>query len=88
MQPIGPRVLVEPVEVTESTEGNIVLPPGTADPAQVGMVLSISQRDDGDKPRRGDFVIYAKHAGTKTDGGLLLEREDVLAVIEIDHEET
>lgn len=83
MRPLSRRVLVLPMEVSESTDAGVLLPPGAADAAQMGTVVSVAQPSGGEPPHVGDVVIYAKFAGVETTEGVLLEEHDVLAVLQL-----
>ena len=93
LNPLGNRVVVEPIEQEEVTAGGIVLPETAKEKPQKGTVLSVGpgERDDEGKRipmdvAKGDTVLFAKYAGTeiKIDGKklLILRESDLLAIVE------
>lgn len=93
LQPLGDRVIVEPIEQEEVTSSGIVLPETAKEKPMKGTVLAVGQgtlREDGTRVapdvESGDTVIYAKYAGTefKLDGDrkvLIMKENDILAKI-------
>jgi len=93
LQPLGDRVIVEPIEREATTPSGIVLPETAKERPMEGLVIAVGPgrlQDDGTyKPldvAEGDRVIYAKYAGTevKLDGDkkvLILKEQDILAKI-------
>ena len=90
--PLGDRIVVRPTHREEVTKGGIVLPDTAKEKPQEGEVIAAGPgRLTGEGKRlqmelkKGDRVIYAKHAGTEIkldDEELLILREnDVLAKI-------
>lgn len=93
LQPLGDRVIVEPIEQEEVTASGIVLPETAKEKPMKGTVIAVGAgtlRDDGTRTapdvEEGDTVIYAKYAGTefKLDGDrkvLIMKENDILAKI-------
>jgi chaperonin GroES len=89
LQPLGDRVIVEPIEQEETTASGIVLPESAKEKPQRGRVLAAGpgRMEDGKRMAmdvsQGDTVIYAKYAGTefKLDDRklLILSEKDILA---------
>ena len=93
LQPLGGRVIVEPIEQEEMTAGGIILPETAKEKPQEGKILATGpgdRKEDGERipmeVQVGDKVLYAKYSGTevKTDGKklLILRESDILAVVE------
>lgn len=93
LQPLGARVIVEPIEQEEVTAGGIILPETAKEKPQEGKILAVGPGDRDDEGKRipmdvkvGERVLYAKYSGTevKVDGKklLILKENDILAVIE------
>src|SRR5919108_1712097 len=93
LQPLGDRLIVEPLEEEETTSSGIVLPDTAKEKPQRGRVLAV-----GPGPRNettgeviplevavGDEIIYSKYGGTEiklgTDEVLILRESDVLAKV-------
>lgn len=95
IRPLADRVVVEPVEEDESTfaGGKLVLPETAKEKPQKGQIIAAGpgRKDDEGKligmdVKVGDYVLYAKYAGTeiKIDGKklLILKETDILAVVD------
>lgn len=92
LQPLGDRVVVEPIEQEETTASGIVLPESAKEKPQRGTVVAVgpgARDDDGDRIKMdvavGDIVVYAQYAGTtyKIDDVkyLVLSEKDILAKV-------
>lgn len=92
IQPLGDRLLVEPLEAEEKTKGGIVIPDTAKEKPQEGkVVVAGSGRREGEKVvplevKVGDKVLYGKYSGTEIsdkDGRkyLILREDDILAII-------
>ena len=93
IQPLGDRVLVEPVKEDEVKKGGIIIPDTAKEKPQQGKVIAIGsgKLDDNGKVipfhvKKGDKVLMPKYGGTeiKIDNKdyLILREEDILGVIE------
>jgi chaperonin GroES len=93
IRPLDDRVVVEPLEAEEKTEGGIVLPDTAKEKPTKGKVISVGEGkllDNGERAKllvkKGDQVLYGKYAGTEiTVSGkeyLILREGDILAKIE------
>lgn len=93
IRPLDDRVVVEPLEAEEKTEGGIVLPDTAKEKPTKGKVISVGEGkllDNGSRAKilvkKGDQVLYGKYAGSEiTVGGkeyLILKESDILAKIE------
>jgi chaperonin GroES len=91
LQPLGDRVVVEPLSKEEVTKGGILIPDTAKEKPQEGKVLAVGpgkMSDDGKRippdVKVGDIVVYAKYGGTefKEDGKelMILRESDILAI--------
>jgi len=92
LQPLGDRIVVEPIEQEEVTASGIILPESAKERPQRGLVISVgpgARDDDGKRIAMdvtdGDVVVYAQYAGTtfKIDDKklLILSEKDILAKV-------
>jgi chaperonin GroES len=92
VQPLGDRLIVEPLEEEETTVSGIVLPDTAKEKPQRGKVLAVGpggRNDSGElvpmEVAVGDEIIYSKYGGTEiklgADDVLILRESDVLAKI-------
>ncbi len=92
LQPLGDRIIVEPLEEEETTSSGIVLPDTAKEKPQRGRVLAVGPGARNDKgevvPMEvtvGDEIIYSKYGGTDIKVGadevLILRESDVLAKV-------
>ncbi len=90
INPLGNRLVVEPIEEEEITAGGIVLPETAKEKPQKGTVLAVGPGERNDKGEHmalevaaGDTVLFAKYSGTevKYDGKklLIMRESDILA---------
>jgi chaperonin GroES len=90
--PLGDRVLVKAVEVSEETKGGIIIPDSAQEKPQEAEVVALGtgKKDDAGKVQAfdvkvGDRVIVSKYGGTevKYEGEKysLLREDDILAVL-------
>ncbi|MCS6948832.1 MAG: co-chaperone GroES [Armatimonadota bacterium] len=82
IQPLGSRVLVQPIEEESRTAGGIFLPDTAKEKPQLGLVVAVGD-DEEIKVQVGDKVIFPKYTGTEfryngTDY-LIMEANDILA---------
>lgn len=82
IQPLGSRVLVQPIEEESRTAGGIFLPDTAKEKPQLGLVVAIGD-DEDIKVQTGDKVIYPKYTGTEFRYNgieyLIMESSDILA---------
>jgi chaperonin GroES len=92
IQPLGDRVLVEPLKDEETTKGGIIIPDTAKEKPQQGKVIAVGTGkldDSGNKipfnVKKGDLVLMPKYGGTevKMDGKeyQILREDDILGVI-------
>ena len=93
IQPLGDRVLVEPIKEEESKKGGIIIPDTAKEKPQEGKVIAIGTGkldDKGNKlpfnVKKGDKVLMPKYGGTevKIDEKeyQIMREEDILGIIE------
>ena len=84
IQPMGSRVLIQPIEQESKTSSGLLLPETAKEKPQTGLVVAVGD-DEEIKLKVNDKVLFAKHSGTefKMEGSeyLLLEANDVLAKV-------
>ena len=82
IQPLGSRVLIQPLEQDNKTASGLLLPETAKEKPQTGQVVAIGDAESI-KLKPKDKILFAKYSGTefKYDGTdyLLLEASDVLA---------
>ena len=91
IQPLGDRVLVEPLEAEEKTSGGIVIPDTAKEKQQKGKVVAVGKGrfEDGKltplEVKTGDQVLFGRYSGTEVKVGpndyLIVKEEDILAII-------
>ena len=92
IQPIGDRILVQPMEENEQVKGGIIIPDSAKEKPQNAKVIALgtgkTDRDGKKVPfevKVGDIVLISKYGGTevKLDGEkfTLLREDDVLGII-------
>jgi chaperonin GroES len=82
LQPMGTRVLIQPLDQESKTASGLLLPETAKEKPQTGLVVAVGD-DEEIKLKVNDKILFAKYSGTefKLDGSeyLLLESSDVLA---------
>ena len=92
LQPLGNRVVIEPVEQEDVTVGGIVLPETAKEKPQKGLILASGKGDKDENGKRiemdvktGDTVLIPKYSGTeiKYEGKklLIMRESDILAIL-------
>ena len=92
IQPLGDRVLVEPLEAEEKTAGGIVIPDSAKEKQQKGKVIAVGKGRVGDdgkvtalEVKPNDQVLYGRYSGTEIKIGgcdyLIVKEEDILAIL-------
>ncbi len=92
VQPLGDRVLVEPMEAEEKTKGGIVIPDTAKEKPQQGKVVAVGQGktlETGEvkslEVKVGNKVLYGKYAGTEVtvegEEYLIIREDDILAIV-------
>jgi chaperonin GroES len=93
LQPLGDRLIVEPLDEEPTTVGGIVLPDTAQEKPQRGTVLAVGPGNRSQETGEyipidvatGDVVVYSKYGGTdirvEADELLILRESDVLAKV-------
>ncbi len=92
IQPLGDRVLVEPLEAEEKSAGGIVIPDSAKEKQQRGKVVAIGKgrtTEEGKitplEVKVNDQVLFGRYSGTevKIGGGdyLIIKEDDILGII-------
>jgi chaperonin GroES len=83
-KPLGPRVLLRPVEREEATPSGIVLPDTAKREHQYAEVVAAGAHEDV-KVNVGEVVVYRQYSGTELkvegDAHLMVEADDILGVV-------
>ena len=93
VRPLADRVLVKPLEASETKKGGIIIPDTAKEKPQEGEVVAVGPgaRDESGKLvpielKAGDRILFVKWSGTevKLDGEdlLIMKESDVMGVIE------
>ncbi len=92
IQPLGDRVLVEPLEAEEKSTGGIIIPDTAKEKQQRGKVVAIGKGriDDEGKVtplevKVNDHVLFGRYSGSEITVGasnyLIIKEDDILAII-------
>jgi len=92
IQPLGDRVLVEPLKENEVKKGGIIIPDTAKEKPQEGKVIAVGtgKLDDSGKVipfnvKKGDRVLMPKYGGTeiKMDDKVyqIMREEDILGIL-------
>ncbi len=87
IKPLADRVVVKPQEQEEVSAGGIIIPSIAQDKTTRGEILAAGGGVDGTPltVKKGDSVIYSKHAGTEieVDGDpvLIMHERDIFAIL-------
>ncbi len=91
VQPLGDRVLLQPLEAEEKTAGGIIVPDSAKEKPQEGKIIAVGKGkvEDGKtitvEVKVGDKVLYGKYSGTEIrvegEDMLIVKEEDILAII-------
>ena len=92
IQPLGDRVLVEPLEAEEKTAGGIVIPDTAKEKQQKGRVIAIGKgrtAEDGKltplEVKVNDQVLFGRYSGSEVKIGandyLIIKEDDILGII-------
>ena len=92
VRPLADRVIVKPIEASESKKGGIIIPDTAKEKPQEGEVVALGtgKRDDDGKiipftVKKGDKVLISKYGGTeiKIEGDmyLIMREDDILGII-------
>jgi chaperonin GroES len=90
--PLADRIVVKPLEDTETMRGGLYIPDTAKEKPQQGEVVAVGpgkMTDDGKRiapeVKEGDRVLYGKYSGTEVtvadEQYLILRESDVLAIV-------
>ncbi len=93
IQPLGDRVLVEPVKEEESKKGGIIIPDTAKEKPQQGKVVAVGtgKLDENGKlipfnVKKGDRILMPKYGGTEVKLNdkeyQILREEDILGILQ------
>ena len=92
IQPLGDRVVIEPLEAEEKSAGGIVIPDTAKEKQQKGKVIAVGKgrvNDEGKltplEVKTGDQVLFGRYSGTEIKIGgtefLIVKEDDILGII-------
>ena len=92
IQPLGDRVLVEPLEAEDKTSGGIIIPDTAKEKQQRGKVVAVGKgrvNEEGKltplEVKTGDQVLFGRYSGSEIKIGatdyLIVKEEDILGII-------
>ncbi len=92
IQPLGDRVLVEPLEAEEKSSGGIVIPDTAKEKQQKGKVVAVGKgkvSEEGKvtplEVKVNDQVLFGRYTGTEVKIGvsdyLIIKEDDILAIL-------
>jgi len=92
IQPLGDRVLVEPLEAEEKSTGGIIIPDTAKEKQQRGKVVAIGKgrvSDEGKltplEVKVNDQVLFGRYTGSEIKIGatdyLIIKEDDILGII-------
>lgn len=92
IQPLADRIVVKPLEDTETMRGGLYIPDTAKEKPQQGEVVAVGPGKMTDEGKRiepevkeGDRILYGKYSGTEVtvadESYLILRESDVLAIV-------
>ena len=92
IQPLGDRVLVQPIEQKEIKKGGIIIPDTAKEKPQEGKVIATGKgkiAEDGKvlpmEVKAGDRILYGKYSGSEIkiddEEFLIMHQEDILGIL-------
>jgi len=87
IQPLGERVLIEPLEAETKTASGIIIPDTAKEKPSKGTVVAVGKTAEGKDltVKNGDTVLYGKFSGTEVElegkTYLIMQESDILAII-------
>lgn len=85
--PIGPRVLIKPIQKKEKTDSGIYLPQDAQNKKKEGVVVKAGTTEQGEKIplKQGDHILYGGYSNEEFtlegEEYIILEYKDVLAQV-------
>lgn len=87
IQPLGERVVIEPLAAETTTASGIIIPDTAKEKPSKGTVMAVGKGTDGKDltVKNGDVVLYGKFAGTEVElegkTYLIMQESDILAIV-------
>ena len=92
IQPLGDRVLVEPLEAEDKTSGGIIIPDAAKEKQQRGKVIAVGTgrlNEEGKvtplEVKVNDQVLFGRYSGSEIKIGatdyLIVKEDDILGII-------
>ena len=92
IQPLGDRVLVEPLEAEDKTSGGIIIPDTAKEKQQRGKVVAVGKgriNEEGKvtplEVKANDTVLFGRYSGSEIKIGatdyLIIKEDDILGII-------
>ncbi|HVE14690.1 MAG TPA: co-chaperone GroES [Elusimicrobiota bacterium] len=92
IQPLGDRVMIQPVEQKEVKKGGIIIPDTAKEKPQEGKVVAAGKgktAEDGKlipmEVKAGDRVLYGKYSGSEIkiddEDFLIMHQDDILGIL-------
>lgn len=92
IQPLGDRVIVEPLEAEEKTAGGILIPDTAKEKQQKGKIIAVGKgrvNEEGKvtplEVKVNDQVLFGRYSGTEVKVGgsdyLIIKEDDILAIL-------
>jgi chaperonin GroES len=92
LQPLGDRVLVQPLVEEEVKKGGIIIPDTAKEKPQEGKVIALGTGKTDDNGKKIEFtvsvgakVLYSKYGGTEVkiegENYLIMREDDILGII-------
>ncbi len=93
VKPLADRVVVKPIEESETVKGGIIIPDTAKEKPMQGEIIEVGpgrMTEDGKKMplevKKGDKVLYGKYSGTEVSIGgeeyLIMRESDIFAIIQ------
>ncbi len=92
IQPLGDRVLVEPLEAEDKTSGGIIIPDTAKEKQQRGKVIAVGKgrvNEEGKvtplEVKANDVVLFGRYSGSEIKVGpndyIIIKEDDILGII-------
>ena len=92
VQPLGDRVLVEPLEAEEKSAGGILIPDTAKEKQQKGKVVAVGKGRSNEEGKItplevkvNDQILFGRYSGTEVKVGgteyLIIKEDDILAIL-------
>lgn len=87
IQPLGERVLIEPIEQEQVTPSGIIIPETAKEKPRQGVVVAVGngKTDEPIEVKTGDTVLYGEYSGTEVKWEdkryLIMRASEIYAII-------